>query len=234
MLMRVFAKIAGVAAVACTLALGGCSGFVFEPPVYVAVTISPRPVFVPAGGTVVLTGATTNDLGTMQWSVLDSTFAAGGAGTLTAVSGSPNAILYTAPATPPIYSSAAGPAFTEGWVTVDVSVAPPQGTTLTAAKDEVDFVITAPSVTVNLSPATATVALSGTQLFTGYAVGNLNNAVTWQVNGLTGGSTATGTITSTGLYTAPANLPVTGNTVVITVTSQADSTKSASAVVTLS
>lgn len=33
------------------------------------------------------------------------------------------------------------------------------------------------------------------------------NAVTWQVNGTTGGSAATGTISATGLYRAPANLP---------------------------
>jgi DNA-binding beta-propeller fold protein YncE len=57
------------------------------------------------------------------------------------------------------------------------------------------------------------------------------NAVTWQVNGMAGGSTATGTISNTGLYTAPANLPPittatiassgavrSGNTVTITTT----------------
>ena len=57
--------------------------------------------------------------------------------------------------------------------------------------DSVTFFITAPSVTVGLSPATASVALGGTQQFIGYAVGNVNNALTWQVNGVTGGSTST-------------------------------------------
>jgi len=34
-----------------------------------------------------------------------------------------------------------------------------------------------------------------------------HNAVIWQVNGVAGGSTTTGTISNTGLFTAPANLP---------------------------
>ena len=231
--MRDHSKILCVAAIASVLTLSSCKDFISEPPEYFAVTISPRPVSVPVGGTVVLTGTLSNDLGVLQWSVLDAADVTGSAGTLTAVSGSPNSILYTAPSTPPIYSSAAGPGFTQGWVTVDVSAAPPSGTSLPVAQDAVTFVITAPSVTVAVSPGTATVALGGTQLFTGYAVGNVNGAVTWEVNGVTGGSASTGTITSSGLYVAPMNLPMTGNTVVITVVSQADSTKSASAVVTL-
>jgi hypothetical protein len=75
--------------------------------------------------------------------------------------------------------------------------------------------------------------------FYAYAVGGTNNALSFAVDGVVGGSAATGTITNLagnvfgGLYTAPAVLPVTGNTVTITATSLADSTKSASAVVTL-
>jgi hypothetical protein len=83
------------------------------------------------------------------------------------------------------------------------------------------------------SAATASVHVVGTQQFTGYAVGSVNNALTWQVNGASGGGTATGTITTAGLDTAPAVLPMTGNTVTITAVSQADTTKSASSVVTL-
>jgi hypothetical protein len=42
------------------------------------------------------------------------------------------------------------------------------------------FIMTAPSVTVSLAPLTASVALGGTPQFIGYAVGNLNNTLTWQ------------------------------------------------------
>jgi hypothetical protein len=60
-----------------------------------------------------------------------------------------------------------------------------------------------------------------------------NNALTWQVNGIPGGGTTNGTIIPAGLYAAPAALPMTGNTVTITAVSQADTTKTASSVVTL-
>jgi hypothetical protein len=76
--------------------------------------------------------------------------------------------------------------------------------------------------------------------FTGYAVGNLNKALNWQVNGVTGGSTATGTIgpavnqpPDVYLYTAPSATPMTGNTVTLTIISEADPTKTASSTITL-
>ena len=72
---------------------------------------------------------------------------------------------------------------------------------------------------VAISPTSAIVAADGQEQFTANAV------VSWQVNGVTGGSTATGTISSSGLYTAPeAAVSVTVEGV-----SQADSSKSASA-----
>jgi hypothetical protein len=93
---------------------------------------------------------------------------------------------------------------------------------------------------IGLSPLTTTVALGGTEQFLGYAVGNVSTALTWQVNGVTGGSAATGTISNTvtadyegGLYTAPTVMPMTGDTVTITMISQADPTKTMTATVTL-
>jgi hypothetical protein len=231
--MKLRSRILGLTTIASSFALTSCTTSLFESPLYFAVTISPRPISIPVGGSMVFTGTISNDLGAPQWSVLDSADATGSVGTLTSVSGSSTSILYTAPSTPPIYTSAAGANFTQGWVTVDVTVAPPAQTTLPAANDQVAFFIAAPSITVGISPATVAVALGGTQLFAGYAVGNINNAVTWQVDGVTGGSVANGTITPAGYYSAPASLPMTGATVTITVISQADATKSASAVVTL-
>ncbi|HKT24006.1 MAG TPA: hypothetical protein VJR04_05355 [Terriglobales bacterium] len=87
-------------------------------------------------------------------------------------------------------------------------------------------------VTVTISPTTASVAGGATQQFMATVTGSTNTAVTWQVNGENGGDALIGTITSAGLYTAPNVLPST-TTVIITATSQADTTKSASATVTL-
>jgi uncharacterized protein (DUF1800 family) len=53
-------------------------------------------------------------------------------------------------------------------------------------------------------------------------------AVTWQVNGITGGSAAAGTISATGLYTPPSAIPAT-NPVTITAISVAAPTASATA-----
>jgi hypothetical protein len=59
-----------------------------------------------------------------------------------------------------------------------------------------------------------------------------NTAVTWQVNGVTGGNATVGTISSAGLYTAPTVVPSPA-TVTVTAVSQADPAKSASAQVTV-
>jgi hypothetical protein len=72
---------------------------------------------------------------------------------------------------------------------------------------------------VSISPTSAIVAADGQQQFTA------NTAVSWQVNGVTGGSTATGTISSGGLYTAPE----VALSVTVKAVSQADTAKSASA-----
>src|SRR5581483_5929112 len=56
-------------------------------------------------------------------------------------------------------------------------------------------------------------------------------AVTWAVNGVTGGNATTGTINASGLYTAPATMPAAG--ISVTATSVQDTTKSGGAAVTL-
>ena len=61
--------------------------------------------------------------------------------------------------------------------------------------------------TVTVSPATANVQEAGQQQFTA-TVSNTNDTnVTWQVNGVTGGNSTVGTITTAGLYTAPDVIP---------------------------
>jgi hypothetical protein len=57
--------------------------------------------------------------------------------------------------------------------------------------------------TLTLSPQVATVAPSSTQQFTATVAGISNTAVSWSVDGVAGGNASTGTISSSGLYTAP-------------------------------
>ena len=60
---------------------------------------------------------------------------------------------------------------------------------------------------VSVSPATANVQEGGTQQFTATVTNTGSSAVTWQVNGVAGGNSTVGTITSAGLYTAPDVIP---------------------------
>jgi uncharacterized protein (DUF1800 family) len=103
------------------------------------------------------------------------------------------------------------------------------------ASAAVNETITGPSstnISVAVAPPTATIRAGATQSFTATVTGSSNSNVTWAVNGTAGGSSTLGTINSAGLYTAPFNLPAT-NTVTVTATSAADTTKSGSGAVTL-
>jgi hypothetical protein len=66
--------------------------------------------------------------------------------------------------------------------------------------------IVAPTVSLSVSPSTANVP-TGQTLQLSATVQNSSAGVTWQVNGVTGGDSADGTITPSGLYTAPASVP---------------------------
>jgi hypothetical protein len=83
-------------------------------------------------------------------------------------------------------------------------------------------------VAVAVSPIAASVAVSKTQQFTATVTGTSNTAVTWSVVG----GAANGTISSTGLYTAPPAVPNPPQ-VTVTATSQKDGTKTGSATVTV-
>src|SRR5882762_4545763 len=80
------------------------------------------------------------------------------------------------------------------------------------------------AVSVSISPVSASVVSAGTQQFTATVTGSTNTAVAW--------SATAGTISSSGLFTAPA--VSTNTTVTVTATSAADATKSASASVAVS
>ena len=92
--------------------------------------------------------------------------------------------------------------------------------------------VVASIVTVTVVPGAANIQLGASQQFTATVVGNANTAVTWTVNGLAGGSAAVGTISATGLYTAPVAMP-SPNTVTIKATSVANPASSAQVTATL-
>src|SRR5215469_948337 len=89
-----------------------------------------------------------------------------------------------------------------------------------------------PPITITVTPASATLSPGASTQFTATVTGTTNTAVTWQVNGTVGGSTATGTITSNGLYTAPGAIPNPA-TVTVTAVLSANASDSGSASVTI-
>jgi hypothetical protein len=100
---------------------------------------------------------------------------------------------------------------------VPVSVFTPDGMT----SNTVTVNIVAP-VTVTISPTSASVTVNTTRQF------SANTSVTWKVNGVTGGNSTVGTISTTGLYRAPLKVPNPA-TVTVSAMSTVDTTKSASA-----
>ena len=81
-------------------------------------------------------------------------------------------------------------------------------------------------VSVSVGPSSVSLGSGGVQQFNATVNGATNSSVIWSI------SPGFGSISTTGLYTAPS--PVTSNaTIVVTATSIADATKSASAMVTL-
>jgi hypothetical protein len=83
-------------------------------------------------------------------------------------------------------------------------------------------------IAVMVSAPRSTVVVGQTLTFTATVTGTTNTAVTWSVSG----GASNGTISSSGVYTAPATVPNPAKVTVIA-TSQADPTKSGSATVTV-
>src|SRR5439155_208139 len=85
---------------------------------------------------------------------------------------------------------------------------------------------------IAIAPPSAQVLIGGTQQFTAYLDGVATKAVTWTVNDVAEGNFTVGSISSTGLYTAPPALSDHA-TVRVKVTSSSDPTKFAVATVTI-
>ena len=108
-----------------------------------------------------------------------------------------------------------------GTAMVSVATPAPGGGTSSA----LTFTINKPIPVVTISPTSVTVAAGGQQQFTANVSNSLNLAVTWEVNGTSGGNATVGTISNAGLYIAPTAQA----SVTISAVSQADVNQSASA-----
>ena len=86
------------------------------------------------------------------------------------------------------------------------------------------------AITVSLNPTSANIAAGATTQFTATVTGSANTSVTWSIDGVSGGNSSTGTISSSGLYTAPSS----AGSHTMTATSVADTSASAKAAVTVS
>jgi len=198
----------------------GCGGGSTAPPaMLITVTVSAPQSTVAVSKTLTFTATVTGTTNTaVTWSV------SGGAsnGTISSIG------VYTAPATVP------NPAK----VTV---IATSQADPTKSGSATVTVVSSATGIVVSVQPVTASVSDFRTQQFTAAVNGTTNTAVTWQVNGATGGSQKFGFISSTGLFVAPSAVPTKsdsqGNTITttlnITAVSQADTNASGTATVTI-
>ena len=93
-------------------------------------------------------------------------------------------------------------------------------------------VVASTGISVQVTPATVNLHAGTHLFFSATVMGTTNQSVIWSVNNGGGGDAIVGNITSGGDYTAPANVP-TPNTVSISATSVADSTKLATSTVTV-
>jgi len=177
------------------------------------VNLSPISVSVPVGETVQFTATVVSTIPTtIAWSVNG---VVGGNATVGTVSGTG---LYTAPAAVP------NPA--------TVTVTATSSTETNPSGSALVTVMPPTTATVSVAPANSWTAVGSTVQYTATITGSSNTAVAWSVNGVAGGNSTVGTISASGLYTAPTAAP-NPPTVVVTATSQAAGNSTASTTLTL-
>lgn len=211
---KVAVLVLGLAAL--TLGCGNNYNSNSTPPLPVTLSVTPASASLQTSGMLQFMATVNNTSNTtVTWQVDGTT---GGSTTVGTVSTSG---LYTAPASvPPAENgTAAGQVTVTAISAADSTVSASATVTITAATK------------ISVSPSTVTVLAGATQQFTASVSGS-SGAVTWQVNGVTGGSATNGTIATGGLYTAPVD-PPSGQKVTVTAISQAESSVSASATVTV-
>ena len=188
----------------------GCGGSSSTTPAStISVTVSPTTATVASGGTTQFTATVTGDSSNagVTWSVSSS-------------SANPGTIDATGKYTAPSVTQ-----------TTTAMVVATSKTDTTKSASATVTINAAAAAAVTISPRTAFVAAGQVQQFTATVTNESATTVTWSVNGTAGGNATVGTIDANGNYTAPA---VTQNaSAMVTATSTADTTKSASASVSV-
>jgi hypothetical protein len=217
-LLRSLLAFVAAAALLSWAGCGGKTGDVIQPPPPTPpqVSITANPLTITAGQSSTLSVSVTNaPPGTSIACSLSVTVgtATTDMGTI-ACSGGTKTITPGATAKYTVTSNGPGPATSSASVTVTVNAAPPPTPTVTS---------------VAVTPSTASIQTGATQQFAATVVGtnNPNLAVVWSVDLQSG--TAVGTISTAGLYAAPA----TAGTFTVRATSVQDGTKSGTATVTV-
>jgi hypothetical protein len=181
----------------------------------VITSVSPAAASVPVNATRQFTATVTgNSNPAVRWDVNGTVGGNSAVGFVDSITG-----LYTAPAVVPSPST----------VTVRAtSLAVP------AAVGTASVTVVNPpaAMTVSVSPTSATVRTNRTHQFTATVNNTTNKAVTWKVNGITGGNGTLGRIGINGAYTAPNTIP-SGGMVTVSAVSVADPAKSGAAMVTV-
>lgn len=136
-------------------------------------------------------------------------------------------------------NSTVGTISVTGLYTAPAAVPRPAAVTVTAvsnadsaASASAIAFLTRPQVAVSISPASVSVQPGGSQQFAAAVVNTANTAVIWEVNGVIGGSPTTGTITASGVYTAPTAIPSPA-IVIVTAVSQRTPAAAANANITI-
>ena len=177
------------------------------------VTVSPASTSLPAGGALQFTATVVTSTPTvLSWYVNNIQGGNSTVGTVTA-SG-----YYSAPASIPSPATVTVKA-------VSSAETGPYGSSLVTITPPVTAVVTVVPTSIATPVGTAV-------QFGATVTGPANTAVTWSVNGVAGGSSTVGQISSSGLYTAPSALPNPA-TVAVTATSVAQTNESASTTLTV-
>lgn len=201
--------------IGCTVFITACGGGSTPAPSPVqtiSVAVTPTSVNLIAGATQQFTARVTGSTNTaVTWLLTSSGCSGAGCGTITSTG------LYTAPT--PVPSSIA------------VSVVATAAADTTKSSAATANLI---PVSVSISPATGSVYQRDMMQFTASVSGASDNSVTWSINGLIGGGCSTGYVWPSGMYTTSycdiSNPP---QTFTIKATSNADSTQSGTAQVTV-
>lgn len=193
-------KLSGVSiiiAVAIVFAMAGCSSTNST----IGVTVTPAQTTILPGATQLFTSTVTGiSANTVTWAVSSGSETknilpiTGGNSSLGTIS--PNG-LYTAPTTVP------NPNSITIWATSTIDTTVAGTATVTIDSGVRVSVIPFTETCQTIAPVTISIEVSTTYQFNACVTGTTNTAVTWSVNGIAGGNITVGTISGSGLYTAP-------------------------------